>query len=645
MKGNKEFLEKIKKELNPEQEKVVLEGDGPCLVLAGPGSGKTRTIVYRVAYLLACGVSPSCILLLTFTNHAAKEMLNRVMKLVHGKPDILGGTFHHVGNRVLRKYIKELGLDENYNILDREDSRDLIKDCIEEIAPDKELNSEILQEVFSYKVNTGKRWGEVLKEKAPYLPLDLVEEVNNLYEKTKRKLNIMDYDDLLWFWYRLLLERERIREILDEQFLWILVDEYQDTNWLQGEIIRLLRKNNKNILVVGDDSQSIYSFRGATIENMLKFPGIFENTKIFYLVSNYRSTPEIATLANEVIKNNKFQYFKEIKALARSGPKPKLVWAMDEEEEARFIAEMVKEIHREGIPYKEMGVLFRANYQSMSLQMELTRQGIPFEVRGGLRFFEQAHIKDMLSLLKVLYNPLDQISAQRFFKLFPGIGRAYGKKLSEIISETKSFERIFLAPLKSRALDGVKEIKRIWDTLKKIPWEKDIAGALNFFFQNYYADYLKRHYVDYYERSKDVEQLILLAERYDDLERFLSELSLYTYGGEKLIEDEEEKDILALSTIHQAKGLEWEVVFIMRLVQGEFPSHRNIQKGLEEERRLFYVAITRAKRELFLTTILTRSHRAFSSFSKPSIFIEEIDRKKLLEEWIAKEIYPSLRHS
>ncbi len=637
----KMFLERLKKELNPEQEKVVLEGDGPCLVLAGPGSGKTRTIVYRVAYLLARGEEPSHIMLLTFTNHAAREMLNRVVNLVQRNPKVIGGTFHHVGNKFLRKYIREFGIDENYNILDRDDGRELIKDCVEEI--EKDLNSEILQEIFSYKVNTGKDWEEVIREKAsPFIEnLELIKEIYKMYESTKRKLNVMDYDDLLWLWYRLLLEKERIREILDEQFLWILVDEYQDTNWLQGEIVRLLRKNNKNILVVGDDAQSIYSFRGATLENMLKFPQIFENTKIFHLISNYRSTPEIINLANEIIKNNKNQYRKELKAIPRSGSKPKLVWAYDEKEEAKFIAEAIKEIHKEGIPYKNIGVLFRSNYQSMSLQMELTRKGIPFEVRGGLRFFEQAHIKDMLSLLKVLYNPMDQISSQRFFRLFSGIGRTYSKRLSEFLYEGKSLERIFTMPMKGRTLDGVREIKGIWDGLKNIPWERDIAGTLSFFFKNYYLDYLKRHYLDYYERSKDIEQLILLAERYDNLENFLSELSLYTYTGERIIEEEEDKNVLVLSTIHQAKGLEWEFVFIMRLVQGEFPNHRSLERGLEEERRLFYVATTRAKRELFLTTIITHSNINFSSFSKPSIFIEEIDRKKLLEEWVVKDIYPT----
>jgi DNA helicase-2/ATP-dependent DNA helicase PcrA len=642
---SKNFLEKIERDLNYEQRKVVFEGDGPCLVLAGPGSGKTRTIVYRVAYLLSIGVPPSRIMLLTFTNHAAKEMLNRVENITYKKQDVVGGTFHHVGNRILRRYIKELGLDDNYNILDRDDSRELIKDCADELFEDKDFNGEILQEIFSYKINTGKDWDKVFEEKSPHL-LEELENIKKLfehYEKTKRRLNVMDYDDLLLFWYKLLNERESIRYYLDENFLWILVDEYQDTNWLQGEILRLLRKNNKNILVVGDDAQSIYSFRGATIENMLRFPEVFENTKIFYLINNYRSTPEISKLANEIIKNNKIQYYKEIKSISKPGPKPKLVRAYDENEEAKFIAETIREIHKEGIPYREIGVLFRANYQSMTLQMELTRRGIPFEIRGGLRFFEQAHIKDMLSLLKILYNPMDQLSAQRFFRLFSGIGRAYSKTLAEILSESKDFERIFLIPLKGRALEGVREIKNIWDDIKKIQYTQNISETLSYFFKNFYSDYLKKHYLDYYERSKDIEQLILLSERYSNLESFLSELSLYTYAGEKLIEGEEDKeDILVLSTIHQAKGLEWEVVFIMRLVQGEFPNHRSIEKGLEEERRLFYVAVTRAKRELYLTTTIVHSNRSYTSFSKPSIFLEEIDRQSLLEEWIVKDIYPSI---
>jgi len=429
---------------------------------------------------------------------------------------------------------------------------------------------------------------------------------------------------------------KKIRRLLNERFLWVLVDEYQDTNWLQGEIIRLLRDENKNILVVGDDAQGIYSFRGATLENMLKFTEVFPEAKIFYLVSNYRSTPEIISLANEIIKRNVNQYQKEIRPVLKSGSKPKLVWAKDEEEEAQFVAEVIKELYKEGIKYKDIGVLFRSNYHSMTLQIELTRQGIPFEVRGGLRFFEQAHIKDMLSLLKIIYNPQDEFSARRFFKLFPGIGRAYAKKMADILRETKDFERLFYFSLGGRALEGMRLIKRIWDKVKNIPTER-FSEILRVFYDEYYSDYLRRKYSDFESREKDVSQLILFAERYNDLEKFLSELTLYTYAGEKILEEDEEKDFVVLSTIHQAKGLEWEVVFILRLVQGEFPSYKSFD-NLEEERRLFYVAVTRAKRELFVVTYITKRVKDINVFLKPSIFIEELPKEELFEEWIVQKM-------
>ncbi len=636
-KKKKEFLERVEKDLNEEQRKIVLEADGPSLVIAGPGSGKTRTIVYRVGYLVALGYSPQNIMLLTFTNQAARHMINRTQALIRENiEEIWGGTFHHVGNRVLRIYGKRIGISGQYSILDREDSLDLIDECLEELFPKEDVGKGILGEIFSYKINTGKEWEEVLKIKAPQI-IDKIEVIQKLFERykeRKRELNVLDYDDLLFFWYKLLLEDEKTRKVLNDRFLYILVDEYQDTNWLQGEIIKLMREENKNILVVGDDAQSIYSFRGATIENILSFPEVFPGTRVFYLVLNYRSTPEIINLANEIIKRNIRQYFKEIKPILKSGGKPKLVWVRDEEEEAQFVVEVIKELHREGIKYKDIGVLFRSNYQSMAVQMELTIQGIPYEVRGGLRFFEQAHIKDMLSLLKIIFNPQDEISAQRFFKLFPGIGRSYAKKLSQVLKESKDFERIFQLPFSGRTLEGIRILKVLWDKIKPIPIQR-FSEVLRVFFHEYYKDYLERTYPDSKDREKDVGQLILLSERYDDLEKFLSELTLYTYAGEKLVEEEEEKDFVVLSTIHQAKGLEWYAVFILRLVQGEFPSYKSME-NIEEERRLFYVAVTRAKKELYVITHLTKRIKDMNIFSKPSIFLEELPVKELFEEWIVQ---------
>jgi len=637
-KRKQEFLKRIEKDLNEEQKKVVLEADGPSLVIAGPGSGKTRTVIYRLGYLIALGYSPNNIMLLTFTNHAAKNMINRATALIGEKAeDIWGGTFHHVGNRILRIFGKEISLKGDYNILDREDSADLIDECLEEMG-EEELGKNLVLEIFSYKVNTGKNWDEVLKIKAPHIieKVDLIERVFKRYEERKRELNLVDYDDLLMFWYKLLMDKDKVKKILNDKFIWLLVDEYQDTNWLQGEIVRLMREENKNVLVVGDDAQCIYSFRGATIDNILNFPNIFLGTKIFYLEYNYRSTPEIIALANEIIKRNVNQYPKTIKPVLKSGSKPKLVWVRDEEEEAQFVAEVIKNMHQKGIKYKNIGVLFRSNYHSMSLQMELTTQGIPYEVRGGLRFFEQAHIKDMLSILKILYNPQDELSAQRFFKLFPGIGRAYSKKLASILRETRDFERIFQISVSGRTLEGIRRIKDLWDKIKNIPLDR-FSDILLIFYNEEYKNYLETKYPDFKDREKDVIQLINFSQKYKSLGDFLSELTLYTYAGEKLMEEEEEeKDYVVLSTIHQAKGLEWDVVFILRLVQGEFPSYRSMD-NLEEERRLFYVAVTRAKRELFVITHMMRRFKDMNIFSKPSIFIEELPKEELFEEWIVKK--------
>lgn len=637
-KRKQEFLKRIEKDLNEEQKKVVLEADGPSLVIAGPGSGKTRTVIYRLGYLIALGYSPNNIMLLTFTNHAAKNMINRATALIGEKAeDIWGGTFHHVGNRILRIFGKEISLKGDYNILDREDSADLIEECLEEMG-EEELGKNLVLEIFSYKVNTGKNWDEVLKIKAPHIieKVDLIERVFKRYEERKRELNLVDYDDLLMFWYKLLMDKDKVKKILNDKFIWLLVDEYQDTNWLQGEIVRLMREENKNVLVVGDDAQCIYSFRGATIDNILNFPNIFLGTKIFYLEYNYRSTPEIIALANEIIKRNVNQYPKTIKPVLKSRSKPKLVWVRDEEEEAQFVAEVIKNMHQEGIKYKNIGVLFRSNYHSMSLQMELTTQGIPYEVRGGLRFFEQAHIKDMLSILKILYNPQDELSAQRFFKLFPGIGRAYSKKLASILRETRDFERIFQISVSGRTLEGIRRIKDLWDKIKNIPLDR-FSDILLIFYNEEYKNYLETKYPDFKDREKDVIQLINFSQKYKSLGDFLSELTLYTYAGEKLMEEEEEeKDYVVLSTIHQAKGLEWDVVFILRLVQGEFPSYKSMD-NLEEERRLFYVAVTRAKRELFVITHMMRRFKDMNIFSKPSIFIEELPKEELFEEWIVKK--------
>ncbi|MBI5199025.1 MAG: ATP-dependent helicase, partial [Nitrospirae bacterium] len=433
------------KELNPEQYEAVMAGEGTILVIAGAGSGKTRTVTYRVARLVESGINPSRILLVTFTNKAAKEMLHRAEILI--KTDIKriwGGTFHHIGNLILRRHAETLGYKPNFSILDREDSKDLINACISDaginIKARRFPQGDILGDIIGFSVNTEEPLEKVVYQRYPYFTqlIDDIERVAFKYNQRKKRLNLMDFDDLLLNWKRILEDSPDINEIYSNRFEHILVDEYQDTNKIQADIIDLLASRKKNLMVVGDDSQSIYSFRGANFANIIEFPKRYPYAKVYKLTINYRSTPEILGLANQSISFNRWQFPKALKTVKDSGAKPVLVAFNDVLQQAEFVAQRILELRDEGVSLNDIAVLYRSHYHSMELQMALTKRGIPYEVRSGIRFFEQAHIKDVTSYMRIIINPMDEIGWKRILKLITKIGNVTSSKIWDIISMTES---------------------------------------------------------------------------------------------------------------------------------------------------------------------------------------------------------------
>ncbi|MFH1668190.1 MAG: ATP-dependent helicase [Candidatus Komeilibacteria bacterium] len=639
-------------ELNAEQLRVVLEAEGPCLVLAGAGSGKTRTIVYRVAYLLEQGITPQSILLLTFTNKAAWEMINRVESLLGNYPQGLwAGTFHHIANRLLRKYAKQIKYQNNFNILDSQDSRDLIRICVKDMNIDfgkKRFPSPaVLQNIISYHKNSQIALKEVIEVKHPQW-IDLTTKIIDVvqaYEQRKLDSQVMDFDDLLLNLYFLLDKFPSIREKLATQFQYVLVDEYQDTNYLQAGIVKLLSSVHHNILVVGDDAQSIYSFRAADIGNILQFPKLFGKVKIFKMETNYRSTPEILNVANDIISYNREQYPKVLKSIQDAFIKPQLIPCATQKQEAEFISSLVLQLQDEGVPLRKMAVLFRATHHSQTLEMELNKKNIPYDYRGGLRFFERAHIKDTVAFLKLVNNVSDEISWFRVLQLQLGIGSVTAGNIVGL--------------MKQRAAQDIKdviqiEMKEVLSTKAYLGWENlinifqvisnakvdDVGKLIRTIAKSDYQNYLEAQYPDWQQRLQDLEQFALFAETYDDLTSFIAEVTLQEgFGVEKGKVDDVDEDRIVLSTVHQAKGLEWEVVFIINMVEAGFPNQKATIEpgGLEEERRLFYVAATRAEKKLFLTYPLVGGFD--HSFNQMSPFILEIDQKKIERGRVEEDYY------
>lgn len=615
--------------LNAEQLKAVKEAEGPCLVLAGAGSGKTRVLTYRTIYLLEQGVHPSRICLLTFTNKAAGEMIRRIEKHFGSVPEgLIAGTFHHVANVFLRRYYKYVSLPSNYAIVDREDSLAIIREISRTIFPEKEISPEVIQELLGLSANTSETIKDLIMTRYPNFShiIARMETLQDAYSRRKREIGVVDYDDLLSFWLKLLMIQEP-GEKISRKLLYILVDEYQDTNRIQALILYQLARVNRNIMVVGDDAQSIYSFRGATVQNILEFPKFYSDAKLFYLQTNYRSTPEILNLANNVISHNRYQFPKVLKSIKSSGVKPVIVECYDKHSECAFVVNRIKELLKQEKP-SSIGILFRSRYQSAEIEIELNKLKIPYVVRGGLRFFEMAHIKDIIAFFRVYQNPKDEISWVRIFNLTRGIGKSSRDKLINFVKEKTSIDEIVNSDelkLIASARKGWEQTKNI---LKKMKETKEISGQMDVILNGIYREYLETHYLDSEQRISDIESLKEIAGTWSNVEEFISQTSLQEhFRGE--IKDTGE--MLVLSTIHQAKGLEWKIVFIVGVCAYHFPHNLSCNDfaGIEEERRIFYVAITRAKEDLYITHYLS-DPRNFSY--RKSIFIQEIS-DNLIEQW------------
>jgi DNA helicase-2/ATP-dependent DNA helicase PcrA len=634
-------------DLNEEQLKVVTAADGPILVIAGAGSGKTRVVTYRVAHLLERGISPQSILLLTFTNKAAREMLHRIEHLI--KMDtryIWGGTFHHIGNLILRQNARKVGYQQNFVILDNEDAKDMIELVTKEAKVDtKERRfpkGQVLKEVFSYAVNTLADLEETVDFKYPYFT-DILDEINLIqrgYTEKKRASNAMDFDDLLYYWHRILGEDETLRKHYATLFSHILVDEYQDTNKIQAEIVDFMGLINRNVTVVGDDAQSVYSFRGANFQNILEFPKRYPEARVFRLETNYRSTPEILDLANHSISHNTRQFEKNLKAVKVSGVIPVVTSLRDVVQQAEFVAQRILELRDEGVRLNEIAVLYRAHYHSMELQMELTRRDIPFEIRSGLRFFEQAHIKDVVAYLRVMVNPVDEISWKRILKMLPRVGKKTADHIYEYIKTSPDPVALFVTKeigrqFKSLSPDNVERLSRLFGELEGLQKYEALSDMLSVILKNGYMEYLKFTYPNHENRLEDINQLMNFATQYDSLVNFLSELSLMSgISGEEVVEGGQEDEKVVLSTIHQAKGLEWKAVFLIWCAEGRFPNPKAVEEGeTEEERRLFYVAATRAMDQLYLCyPIMVFDRQVGSVILRPSRFIAEL-KSVHYEEW------------
>jgi DNA helicase-2/ATP-dependent DNA helicase PcrA len=664
------------RELNPQQLAAVTAPPGPALVIAGAGSGKTRTLTYRVAYLLEQGILPDRILLLTFTNKAAGEMMRRVAGLLGQElTSLWGGTFHSIGARILRSHADLLGYRRDFTILDRDDAKDLIKACIAEAGIETKgthfPKPDVLCEIFSLAVNTHKSTAEILEEQFDYFEqiTRQVADVQKRYTTRKRATNAMDFDDLLALWLRLLQEQADVCEHYQRRFQFILVDEYQDTNRLQSDLIDLLAERHHNVTVVGDDAQSIYAWRGANFQNIFKFPKRYPDAKVFKIETNYRSTPEILKVANAAIAANRDQFTKILTPARKSGLKPALIACSDAAQQAAFIAQRVAELPEEGVDLNQVAVLYRSHFHALELQLELTKRNIPFSITSGIRFFEQAHIKDATAYLKLVANPRDELAFKRIALLLPGIGAKGAGKIWTIFSAKMEDGRWRMENLpantdkseppsanshlpsriahalqacaKSVPAKAASAWKQFVETVSQLEDEntrKSAAKMLRIVMDAGYDDYLKENFANYRNRLEDLEQLAVFAYQFGSVEEFLTQLALLTNveaeDGDAANRDAER---IRLTTIHQAKGLEFDVVFVIMLCDGLFPSARSMEspEGEEEERRLFYVAITRAKNELYLSYPLERASFSKSggdTMQQPSRFLSEIPRD-LLNEW------------
>ncbi len=596
--------------LNEAQHAAVTHGEGPVLVIAGAGSGKTRTLVYRMAYLIEQGVAPESILLLTFTRRAAQEMLWRASRITdRACRRIVGGTFHATANILLRRHGHHLGFGAGFTIIDRGDAEgiiNLLKSSLGLAGKGKRFPSKrIIMNLLSGQVNKNRSLEDLVLDNHAHLAefLDDFRTIRQQYNEFKLEHGLMDYDDLLVNWHRLLTESGPAREEICSGFTHILVDEYQDTNLIQAEIVRLLARGHDNVMVVGDDAQSIYSFRGADFHNIMRFPQQFPRARIIKLEENYRSTQPILSLTNAIIASATEKFAKTLFTRRDGGSRPQVVPARNESAEARFVADKIEELRGEGTPLAGMAVLFRSGFHSFKLELELNSRGLAFEKRGGLKLTESAHIKDLLSFLRILTNPWDNLSWNRILLQLDKVGQKTAQKVLAVIGES---DDPIAALATYRAPPGWRDgLAALNEALARMR-QPDLTPVQQFDAAMAYYEpiFEKIYYDDYPKRRKDLDQVRTLIGGYGDLQSFIDDTALDPPEAEvaALLSGDDEEGRLILSTIHSAKGLEWDVVFVIGLAEGRFPQQR-IGPGeqWEEERRLLYVAATRARKQLFLT--------------------------------------------
>jgi len=650
-------------ELNDQQVEAVTTKAERALVIAGAGSGKTRTLTYRVAWLLDHHVSPADILLLTFTNKAAKEMITRVRDLVGvDTSDLWAGTFHSIGARILRRHAEEIGFTRSFSILDRDDQKQLLSACIKDMDIDTTYRrfpkAEVIASIFSLADNTETPLEEVVAERGDTLFewLPQIEELRENYIKRKQQGNSMDFDDLICLTANLLEERPDLTRLYQRKFRHVLVDEYQDTNRVQSRMIDLLSGGDgTSLMAVGDDSQSIYSWRGADVGLILGFTRQYHGAKVFTIETNYRSVPEILDLSNAAIRANSGRFEKNLRSYRDSGgAKPALVALEDPSSQAAFVAQRIEEMQEQGIDLNEIVVLYRAHFQSLEIQLELTRRGVPFAITSGIRFFEQAHVKDVTALMRFVVNRRDEVSFLRFTGLLPGCGPASATKLwstwlasghSAADTPPESWtDAIGSYKVPKKAAKHWEQLCHVLDELTPGGEFASPGDMIHSIVEGFYQEHLDVTYENADSRRADLEKLSEFAADFQNVEDFLEQLSLLgntddgpTAGAENAKPVPDDSPKVTLSSIHQAKGLEWEAVFLIWLADGQFPNGKVLETGdiaaLEEERRLFYVALTRAKNELYLAYPMCNP-RSYSGefYLRPSRFLNDFP-KNLIEEW------------
>ncbi|MFC1753194.1 ATP-dependent helicase [Thermoproteota archaeon] len=630
----------FKEILNPSQYEAVTALDGAYLVVAGAGTGKTRVIEYRVLNLVVNGVDPSSILLLTFTRKAARQMLERASGHNQACLGVDGGTFHSFACKIIKRYREHLGFTNAISFLDESDSQDALHLLATRMGfLDRKIRfpkKSTLRNIISMSINRSKKIKLILEEDYPHF-LDLAKDIEKLhksYIEYKVSRSVIDYDDML-IYLKFLLEKKEILESISSKFKYVMVDEFQDTNKLQADIVFLLGKVHGNVMVVGDDAQSIYSFRGAYYKNMFDFPKRFKKCKILKLEHNYRSTQPILDVANSLIERVSQQYTKVLFTVNKEGKQPELNFFKDAYGEADFVANKIKGINDEGLDFSSVSVLYRSNYIALQLQIVLSRMNIPFVVYGGVRFIETAHVKDVLSFIRILQNRNDEIAWNRILMMLEGVGPRTAERIFQSISRGQSWESIISEFASNKELG--KRIKNLSKVLEGIKGKKIVLPEKLSLIKDYYHPIMKKKFDNYPVRSEDLRALIQISSEYKSIEDFLIDfvaLEAPERSVSNIMKKEKSESPVILSTIHSAKGLEWDKVFVISLMDGCLPSSYSLEdeEALSEERRLLYVAITRAKSELFLSMHNQGQDGGIFSFNRLSRFINEksvVDKLKI----------------